>query len=89
MVNHAYYTYQDPDGPNLQYSERSEDENEGVIESMEKKQQELQLRRREEERMKQAERVKSNKQKQMSLNRGKIVAVEPARPTQRRPKQIA
>jgi hypothetical protein len=39
MVNHAYYTYQDPDVPHLQYSERSEDE-EGVIESMQKRQQE-------------------------------------------------
>lgn len=90
MVNQAYYTYQDPDAPRLQYSDRSEDENEGqAIESMQKRQQEKLRQKKEEERVKQIERAKSSKPKQICTNRTKGVISGPSKPTpSRRPKEI-
>ena len=60
MVNQAYYTYQDPDSMPHYDSNRLEDNEEYVIESMQKRKEYLEHMRREEERRALLEKNKQN-----------------------------
>ena len=71
MVNQAYYTYQDPDSMPHYDSNRLEDNEEYVIESMQKRKEYLEHMRREEERRALLEKNKQNALKNsMKKNKG-------------------
>lgn len=70
MVNQAYYTYQDPDSIPHYDSNRFEENEEYVIESMQKRKEYLEHMRREEERRALAEKNKQSAMKNMKKNKG-------------------
>lgn len=70
MVNQAYYTYQDPDSVPHYDSNRFEENEEYVIESMQKRKEYLEHMRREEEKRALLEKTKQNALKNMKKTKG-------------------